>query len=149
MRTFAKSILLSCAFLLLMGISSTAAEARKIEEVSNYNWESLMAQLDFSAVLLRNGAAASAYIVVYDGQQTTRGEVDGWMHCIKNYMVAMRGLEASRIRIVNGGYRPTKTVELWRINAGAPLPKATPTVQPKDVKFKKGRLKNWQSLCNI
>jgi hypothetical protein len=142
-----KTIFLSCALLVLISGNALAApESRKIEEVTGYNWEMLMAQLDFSAVLLQNEPAASVHIIVYDGQPSLRGEADGWMHCIKNYMVALRGIEASRIRVVNGGHRQTKTVELWLITATDELPKATPTIQPKDVKFKKGRLKNWKSL---
>jgi hypothetical protein len=151
MRTL-KSILVSFALLLAMiGDSSAAVESRKIDEINNYNWEELMLRLDFCAVLLQNEAAASAYIIVYDGRRSMRGEVQGWMHCIKNYLVELRGLDSDRIRIVNGGYRRTKTVEMWLVTPSDGLPKATPTVKPKGVKFRKGRLKkrNWGSLCNI
>jgi hypothetical protein len=151
MRTL-KSILVSCALLLMMiGDSAAAVDARKIEELKNYKWEELMLQLDFCAVLLQNEPPASAYIIVYDGRRSRRGEVQGWMHCIKNYLVKLRGMDAHRIRIVNGGYRRNKTVELWLVTSADTLPKATPTVKPQDVKFRKGRLKkrNWRSLCNI
>jgi hypothetical protein len=136
---------------MMMGNSSAAVETRKIDEINNYNWEKLMLQLDFSAVLLRNETAASAYIIVYDGRRTRRGEVQGWMRCIKNYLVDLRGLDSNRIRIVSGGYRRDKTVELWLVTPADSPPKATPTVKPKDVKFKKGSLKekDWRSLCNI
>ena len=59
---------MSCSLLLLLsGDSSAAVESRKIAEINNYNWEDLMLQLDFCAILLQNEAAASAYIIVYDG----------------------------------------------------------------------------------
>lgn len=151
MRTI-KSILVSwCLLLVMSGGLSAAVESRKIDEINNYNWEELMLQLDFCAVLLQNEPAASAYIIVYDGRYSRRGEVQGWMHCIKNYMVELRGMDSNRIRIVNGGYRRTKTVELWLVTPADNPPKATPTIKPQDVKFRKGRLKkrDWGSLCNI
>jgi hypothetical protein len=151
MRTL-KLILVSFSLLLVMiGDSSAVVESRKIEEINNYNWEELMLRLDFCAVLLQNEPAASAYIIVYDGRRSMRGEVQGWMNCIKNYLVDLRGLDSNRIRIVNGGYRGNKTVELWLVTPADSLPKATPTIKPKDVKFRKGSLKkkDWRSLCNI
>lgn len=151
MRTL-KSILVSFTLMLVMsGTSSAAFESRKIDEINNYNWEELMLQLDFCAVLLQNEPAASVYIIVYDGSLSMRGEVQGWMQCIKNYLIERRGVDSNRIRIVNGGYRGNKTVELWLVTPADSLPKATPTIKPKDVKFRKGRLKkkNWGSLCNI
>lgn len=151
MRTL-KLILVSFSLLLVMiGDSSAVVDSRKIEEINNYNWEELMLRLDFCAVLLQNEPAASAYIIVYDGRRSMRGEVQGWMNCIKNYLVELRGLDSNRIRVVNGGYRGNKTVELWLVTPADSLPKATPTIKPKDVKFRKGRLtkKDWRSLCNI
>jgi hypothetical protein len=147
-----KSILLSFSLLLVMIVDSSAAvESRKIDEVSNFNWEDLMARLDFYAIQLQNEPASSGYIIVYDGRRSRRGEVQGWMQCIKNYMVERRGLDSNRIMIANGGYRGNRTVEMWLVPPADRQPKATPTVKPKDVKFRKGRLKknNWGSLCNI
>jgi hypothetical protein len=151
MRTL-KSILVSCLLLLMMiGDSSAAVESRKIDEINNYNWEELMLQLDFCGVLLQNEPAASAYIIVYDGRHSRRGEVQGWMDCIKNYLVERRGMDSNRIMIVNGGYRRTKAVELWLVTPADTPPKATPTVKPKDVRFRKGILnkRDWGSLCAI
>jgi hypothetical protein len=151
MRT-PKTILASLSLLLVMvGHSSAAAEPRKIDEVKSPNWEELMSRLDLLSILLQNEPPASAYIIVYDGQRSRRGEAEGWMHCIKNYLVKLRGNDANRIRIADGGYRADRTVEMWLLTAADNPPKATPTIKPKDVKFKKGRLRkaNWQSLCNI
>lgn len=147
-----KSILLSFSLLLVMiGDSSAVVESRKIDEINNYNWEDLMLRLDFCATLLQNEPAASAYIIVYDGQRSRRGEVQGWMNCIRNYMVELRGMDSNRIKIVNGGYRGNKTVEMWLVTSADSLPKATPTIKPKDVKFRKGRLKKKDRgrLCSV
>jgi len=147
-----KLILASLSLLLVMAGSSFAAvESRKIDEISNFNWEDLMARLDLYAVQLQNVPASSGYIIVYDGRHSRRGEVQGWMNCIKNYIVERRGMDSNRIMIVNGGYRENRTVEMWLGPTADSPPKATPTVKLRDVKFRRGRLrkKNWGSLCNI
>lgn len=139
------------SLLLIMVGDLSAVESRKIDEISNFNWEDLMARLDFFAIQLQNAPASSGYVIVYDGRRSRRGEAQGWMHCIKNYLVERRGMDAHRIMIVNGGYRGNLTVEMWLVPLADSPPKATPTVKPQDVRFKKGRLKkkNWRSLCNI
>lgn len=147
-----KLFFVSCSLLLVMlGNSTAVAESRKIEENSNYNWEELMLSLDFYALILQQEPASSGYIIVYDGRRSRRGEVQGWMNCIKNYLVEARGMDVKRIRIVNGGYRRNKAAEFWLVTPADSLPKATPTVKSKDVKFRKGRLmkKDWQSLCSL
>jgi hypothetical protein len=147
-----KSILLSFLLLLILaGHSSAAVESRQVDEISNFNWEDLMARLDFYAIELKNAPAASGHIIVYDGQRSRRDEIQGWIHCIKTYLVGRRGIEPNRITIVNGGHRRSKTVEMWLATPGDSPPKATPTFKPKDVKFRKGRLKkrDWGTLCNI
>ena len=147
-----KSILASLSLLLAMATASSATvESRKIDEISNFNWEDLMARLDFYAIQLQTAPDSSGHLIIYDGQRSRRGEVQGWMDCVKNYLVERRGIDNNRIMIVNGGYREKLTVEMWLVPRGGNLPQATPTVKPKDVKFRKGRLKkkNWGSLCNI
>lgn len=151
MRTL-KSILASLSLLLVMaGASSAAVESRKIDEISNFNWEDLMARLDFYAIQLQTVPDSSGHLIIYDGRRSRRGEVQGWMDCVKNYLVGRRGIDSDRIMIVNGGYREKMTVEMWLVPRGENSPQTTPTVKPKDVKMKKGRLKekNWGSLCNI
>lgn len=150
MRTL-KSMFLSFSLLLAIVSSSAAVESSKVDEVANFNWEDLMARLDLYSVQLQNEPASSGYIIVYDGRRSRRGEAQGWMQCVKNYMVERRGMASNRIMIVKGGYRRNMTVEMWLVPPADSLPKATPTVKPENVKFRKGRLKgrNWRSLCNI
>jgi len=151
MRIF-KSILASLSLLLMMtGAASAAVESRKVDEISMFNWEDLMARLDFYAIELQKAPASSGYIIVYDGRLSRRGEAQAWTTCIKNYLVERRGMDASRIKVMNGGYREKITVEMWLALPADSPPKATPTIKPKDVKYRKGSLKkkNWRSLCNI
>jgi hypothetical protein len=147
-----KSILASLSLLLVMAAASSAAvESRKIDEISNFNWEDLMARLDLYAIQLQTVPDSSGHLIIYDGRRSRRGEVQGWMDCVKNYLVERRGIDRHRVMIVNGGYREKMTVEMWLVPRGENVPQATPTVKPQDVKLKKGRLKkkDWGSLCNI
>ena len=49
----------------------------------------------------------------------------------KNALVRIYGLSASRIRLIDGGYRKHRAVELWIVPAGEPLPVPTPNSYPK------------------
>jgi len=59
------------------------------------------------------------------------------------------GVSADRIVVTNGGYREESTVEIWLAARGDRAPVATPSVSPEDVRFKKGRIKNWRYRCNL
>ena len=58
-----------------------------------------------------------------------------------SYVIRRRGIEASRIVTVDGGYREDLTVELWVLPPGATPPTASPTVEPREVRFIKGKPK--------
>ncbi|HST51145.1 MAG TPA: hypothetical protein VLJ61_10860, partial [Pyrinomonadaceae bacterium] len=51
----------------------------------------------------------------------------------KDYLVTTRGIDASRVVTVDGGYKEDLTVELWVVPSGAAPPTASPTVQPSEV----------------
>ena len=148
-----KSVLVCFILLLVMKENSSASvvKPRKIDEISHYNWEQVMLGLDFYALLLQLEPTASGYIIVYAGRSSRRGEAQGWMNCIKRYLVEGRNVKARHIRLVNGGYRKTRTVALWLLTPTDRFPKATPTVKPQDVNIRKGRLRknDWKSMCEI
>jgi hypothetical protein len=55
----------------------------------------------------------------------------------RDYIVTQRGIDASRLVIVNGGFREEDNVELWVVPSGAAAPQATPTVQAGELKPRK------------
>ena len=55
----------------------------------------------------------------------------------RDYIVDQRGIDGSRLTIVNGGFRESDNVELWVVPSGATPPRATPTVQAGEVKPRK------------
>ncbi len=52
----------------------------------------------------------------------------------RDYLVTSRGIDQSRITVLNGGFREEDCVELWVVPSGAAAPAATPTVDAADVR---------------
>jgi hypothetical protein len=52
----------------------------------------------------------------------------------RDYLTTQRGIDASRLTVVNGGFREEDSVELWVVPSGAPAPRATPTVPASEMK---------------
>jgi hypothetical protein len=65
------------------------------------------------------------------------GQVEKLMTRAQEYIVTQRGISASRLTVVNGGYREDDSVELWIVPSGASAPQATPTVQAGEIKRRK------------
>ena len=150
MRTVT-AILIGLSFILLTGRPGSAIDekARLVDKLSNANWEEAMARMDAYAIQFQNEAGSIGVIIVYGGQQGRRGEAQAWSKCLKDYMVNRRGLSDGRIVLMDGGYREALTAELWLSGGKAYMPTPSPTVDAKKVKFRKGKVKNWRSLCNI
>jgi hypothetical protein len=65
------------------------------------------------------------------------GQVEKLMSRAREYLVTQRGIDASRLVVVNGGFREDDSVELWVVPSGASAPQATPTVQAGEIKRRK------------
>jgi hypothetical protein len=149
-RNIAVVICLTIWFNVAASASATSAEARKLMEFTSTNWEDDMSRLDYLDGVLRDAPDANAYIIVYGGQRgDRRGENQARIACIKNYMVERRGVSPQRIEVIDGGHREQATVELWLIPRGERGPEPKPTVKPKDVRFRKGSVKDWRHRCSI
>ena len=92
------------------------------------------ARLDDFALGLKENPDALVHIISYGGRTSRPGEAKAAADKVKDYLVTTRGIDASRVVTVDGGYREDRTVELWLAPAGASPPAPTPTVDPKDVK---------------
>ena len=108
--------------------------AREFDECNNCTFDDQKARLDNLAVELQNDPSAHAHIIVYGGKTSPIGQVDRLMTRARDYLVNERGIDNSRIVVVNGGFRESDTVELWVVPTGAAAPRATPTVQAGDLK---------------
>jgi hypothetical protein len=111
------------------GVRTPEAVCRKFDEYSDLKFNDEKARLDNLAIQLQQEPGAQAYYVVF-GSCDTEGEARSKRAI--DYLVSTRGIDASRITVVNGGCRETLTVELWICPTGAAAPVATSsaTVDP-------------------
>lgn len=85
------------------------------------------ARLDNLAIELQNNPTSQGYIIVYSGTSSRTGQADRLITRAKDYLVTTRGIDASRLNVINGGYRDTDYFELWVVPQGAQPPTPTPT----------------------
>lgn len=118
-------------------IKKVVIVAREFDECNNCTFDDQKARLDNLAVELQNDPTTRAYIIAYGGRTSPVGQVEKLMNRAREYMVTQRGIDASRLSVVNGGYREDDSVELWIVPSGAAAPQATPTVQAGEIKRRK------------
>jgi hypothetical protein len=109
-------------------------KARKVDEYGNIKFNDEKARLDNYAIELQNDPTAQGYLVCYGGRTGRTGEAQRRCDRAKNYLVSTRGIDASRIVTVDGGYREELAVELWVVPSGATPPQNSPTVDPSEVR---------------
>jgi hypothetical protein len=138
--------------LTLMAIQSSFAAntPRKVDEYGAINCEDEMARLDNYAIELHNDPSAQAVVIVYGGRRgTRRDEVGARMAYVKHYLAVRRGIGRGHILVFNGGFREGLTTELYVIPGGAEARfLISPTVSPKDVRFKRGKVGSRIRACN-
>lgn len=104
-----------------------------------------MAILDRIENTLKSYPLATGYFFVYGGKSDTkRNEIDLRSARMKRYLIENRGIESSRVQMVNAGFRDKFTVEVWIVSVGEDVPKPKPTVSSKKIRFKKGKMPNWE-----
>jgi hypothetical protein len=144
--------------LALVGLTLTLAQSsfaanytRKFDEYGAINCEDEMARLDNYAIELQNVPTARAVVIVYGGRRgTRRDEVRARMAYAKYYLTAFRAIDRGRILVFNGGFRESLTTELYVVPAGADAGHSiapTPTVRPKEVRYKRGRVGSRIRAC--
>jgi hypothetical protein len=108
--------------------------ARKIDEYGNIRFNDEKARLDNYAIELQNDPTSQGYLICYGGRKGRAGEAQKRCDRAKGYLTTTRGIDASRVVTVDGGYREDLTVELWIVPSGATPPQASPSVDPSEIK---------------
>ncbi|HVG32198.1 MAG TPA: hypothetical protein VM911_03930 [Pyrinomonadaceae bacterium] len=110
---------------------------RKFDEYGDIDFEDEKARLDNFAFQLHEESTAVGYILVYAGRRARVNEAEKRLDRAKNHLVNERGIQASRIVTIDGGYREELTVELWALPANFPPiePDATSTIDPGEVEI--------------
>jgi hypothetical protein len=108
--------------------------ARSFDECNNCTFDDQKARLDNLAIELQNDPSTKGYIIAYGGRTSPIGQVERLMNRAREYMTQQRGIDESRLVLINGGFRENDSVELWIVPSGAAPPRATPTIQAGEVK---------------
>jgi len=108
--------------------------SRLFDTCCSCSFDDQKARLDNLAIELQNDPTAKTYVIAYGGRTSRIGQADLLGDRARNYLVTNRGIDQSRITVMNGGFREEDCVELFIIPSGATLPKPTPTVQAGDVR---------------
>jgi hypothetical protein len=117
----------SCSFTVQKNVE--APRCRKFDEYSDLKFNDEKARLDNFAIQLQQEPGSQGYYVIFG---SCDGEADQRSGRAVDYLVNNRGIDRSRITVVNGGCRETLTVELWICpqGAAAPTPSNSATVDP-------------------
>lgn len=108
------------------------------------SWEDEKAHLDNFAIALQHDPDSIGYIIVYAGRRACVGESKDRALRAKKYLVETRGIQASRIKWIDGGYREELTVILQPAPRGAPELTASPTLKRSEVQL----IKNCKSKAS-
>lgn len=96
-------------------------------------------RLDSFAAEMQRRPDAEGYIIAYAGRNARVGEAKARADCARKYLLTKHHIKAGRIRVIDGGYRETREVELYVELQGGPLPLAVPSVRPSKVKIIKAK----------
>jgi len=77
-----------------------------------------------------------AFIFVYAGRNNVRGFADTEVRRLRGILLKS-GISADHLVTVNGGFREEPFHELWIVPIGAEPPRATPTVNAKEIVYPK------------
>ena len=106
---------------------NAAEDAAKIDESEFRNTEILSAQLDYYAQQIAEKPTTVAYIIVYRNLKQSNGAALRFGTRAKGYLTKQRGMDANRVKVIDGGVREKLSYEFWLAEANAmpPIPKPT------------------------
>ena len=94
-------------------------------------------RIDLFAEQMKGNKSAVAYIIAYGGLVSYKNEAAIRLRCIRNHLITAHGISGSRLKLINGGYRPEVSVRLYLVKPGDPKPTAYPIVNREAVRLKK------------
>lgn len=113
---------LECSADCVVSIPLPKLTSRKFDEFPDIQRNDEKARLDNFAIELQNDPTATAYVIVYPGRTSKRGDVQHHSNRIVEYLVHSRGLDERRIVTLVGTTREQLHVELWITPQGATPP---------------------------
>ncbi len=130
---------LSLIFLISIILSSVAfaqtpekPKALKVDESGRVGEDDLMRSLDNFFVTLHNNSTLKGVIIAYRGTDGLPAEYKAPLSRVYQNYIYFRNFDASRIEIIDGGFRSEQTTEFWTVPQGAVSPKPTDTIPPPE-----------------
>lgn len=112
-----------------------AAPAKKVDEFGDLPQQDEEGKLGSIINYLSQGTPDRVYIIGYAGRNNVRGYASDVLRRMKAF-IAKAG-PADRVVAVDGGFREQPAYEIWVVPIGAESPKATPTIDRKDIVYPK------------
>src|SRR6185503_10740618 len=113
---------LECAADCAITIPLPKMMSRKFDDYLNIPRNDEKARLDNFGIELQNDPTATGYVIVYPGRASKRVEVQDHFGRVIDYLVNSRGMDASRIRTIEGPKKDQLSKELWITPQGATPP---------------------------
>jgi hypothetical protein len=95
----------------------------KFDEIGEVARDDEKARFDVFAIELQNSPGAQGYIIAYGGHNKRFGTGRQRGDRARDYLVGTRGIDASRIVVIDGGARDTGSTKLWLVPPGATPPR--------------------------
>jgi hypothetical protein len=146
----------SIVFVSLVGFARTndgSVVDQWFDSYGDLSWEDEKARLDNFAIALQHDPDSIGYIIIYAGRRACVGEAKDRALRAKKHVVDSRGIQASRIKWIDGGYREELTTILQPAPRGAPELRPSPTLKPSEVQIIKNckpkSAKKWKAVRRI
>ena len=149
-----------CCFIFLFFITSlTAQTAEKIDEFGYFYCGDNSRLGIIYQIAIKNKPQNKVYIIYYEGlREFTKfnfksqkyekvlenpkfGNALNGAKEIPLFLKMIYKVPSNRFVLVDGGFRERFIMEIWSVPQGAEIPKPTPTLERKDIKFAKGKPK--------
>lgn len=95
----------------------------KFDEIGEVQRDDEKARLDVFAIELQNTPSATGYIIAYGSRNKRFGTGQQRGDRARQYLVETRGINASRLVVLDGGQRTTGSLQLWIVPPGATPPR--------------------------
>lgn len=107
------------------------------DDGSGRTFEQDKPRIDRFAKAMKDNMSADAYIIAYAGLVSYKNEARIRLNCTRKYLITTHGISRSRLKLINGGYRVERSVQLFLVNPGDPKPTAFPLVHREGVRMTK------------
>jgi hypothetical protein len=107
-------------------------EARRLDAYGDLVFELEKERLASFARELKSAPDSQGYIIVYGGRCSAETQAEERAERAKDWLVTQHGIDASRIVVIDGGYRETPATEIYIGPIDATVPEPTASIQPLD-----------------